>query len=98
VALTPTPIALIRLTNSHYPCLQRQIVFLRAFHAMINTQWGFYHLWFDQGFGVLLIDLFSKKNRHSLLYNPGEAGPHEVLVTVAGKGTISIVTIIQANK
>ncbi|MFT6408747.1 MAG: saccharopine dehydrogenase-like NADP-dependent oxidoreductase [Arenicella sp.] len=28
-----------------------------------------------------------KKFRHSLLYNPGEGGPHEVLVTVIGKGT-----------
>jgi saccharopine dehydrogenase-like NADP-dependent oxidoreductase len=27
-----------------------------------------------------------KKFRHSLLYNPGEGGPHEVLVTVVGKG------------
>ena len=27
-----------------------------------------------------------KKIRHALLYNPGEGGPHEVLVTVAGKG------------
>jgi hypothetical protein len=27
-----------------------------------------------------------KKFRHSLLYNPGEGGPHEVLVTVIGKG------------
>ena len=25
-----------------------------------------------------------KKFRHSLLYNPGEGGPHEVLVTVVG--------------
>ena len=25
-----------------------------------------------------------KKLRHSLLYNPGEGGPHEVLVTVVG--------------
>jgi hypothetical protein len=27
-----------------------------------------------------------KKFRHSLLYNPGEGGPHEILVTVIGKG------------
>jgi saccharopine dehydrogenase-like NADP-dependent oxidoreductase len=48
---------------------------------------GFLSLMVRSGFWSLINRPFFKKNRHSLLYNPGEAGPHEVLVTVAGKGT-----------
>jgi saccharopine dehydrogenase-like NADP-dependent oxidoreductase len=38
-----------------------------------------------------------KKIRHSLLYNPGEGGPHEVLVTVVGKGSDGLDKTVRAS-
>jgi hypothetical protein len=38
------------------------------------------------GFWYIINRPMFKKFRHSLLYSPGEGGPHEVLVTVIGKG------------
>ena len=38
------------------------------------------------GFWRLINRPMFKKLRHSLLYNPGEGVPHEILVTVIGKG------------
>jgi hypothetical protein len=38
-----------------------------------------------------------KKIRHSLLYNPGEGGPHEVLVTVVGKGFDGSLKTVRAS-
>jgi saccharopine dehydrogenase-like NADP-dependent oxidoreductase len=38
------------------------------------------------GFWRIINRPMFKKFRHSLLYNPGEGGPHEFLVTVIGKG------------
>ena len=38
------------------------------------------------GFWRLINRPMFKKLRHSLLYNPGEGGPHEILVTVIGEG------------
>lgn len=38
-----------------------------------------------------------KKFRHSLLYNPGDGGPHEVLVTVVGKGSDGLDKTVRAS-
>lgn len=38
-----------------------------------------------------------KKFRHSLLYNPGEGGPHELLVTVIGKGADGSYKTVRAS-
>ena len=46
---------------------------------------GFLSLMVRSGFWRLINRPMFKNVRHSLLYNPGEGGPHEVLVTVIGK-------------
>ena len=38
-----------------------------------------------------------KKIRHSLLYNPGEGGPHEVLVTIVGTGADGSLKTVRAS-
>jgi saccharopine dehydrogenase-like NADP-dependent oxidoreductase len=47
---------------------------------------GYLSFMVRSGFWGIINRPMFKKFRHSLLYNPGEGGPHEVLVTVIGKG------------
>jgi saccharopine dehydrogenase-like NADP-dependent oxidoreductase len=46
---------------------------------------GFLSFMVRSGFWRIINRPLFKKFRYSLLYNPGEGGPHEVLVTVTGK-------------
>jgi saccharopine dehydrogenase-like NADP-dependent oxidoreductase len=47
---------------------------------------GFLSFMVRSGFWRIINRPMFKKFRPSLLYNPGEGGPHEILVTVIGKG------------
>ena len=49
------------------------------------------------GFWRIINRPISQKFRHSLLYNPGEGGPHEVLVTVKGKSTDGSAQTVRAS-
>jgi saccharopine dehydrogenase-like NADP-dependent oxidoreductase len=51
----------------------------------------------SSGFWRIINRPISQKFRHSLLYNPGEGGPHEVLVTVKGKSTDGSAQTVRAS-
>ena len=58
---------------------------------------GFLSFMVRSGFWRIINRPMFKKFRHSLLYNPGEGGPHEVLVTVIGKGADGLHKTVRAS-
>jgi saccharopine dehydrogenase-like NADP-dependent oxidoreductase len=58
---------------------------------------GFLSLMVRSGFWWIINRPMFKNFRHSLLYNPGEGGPHEVLVTVIGTGVDGLHKTVRAS-